>query len=242
MRKNAGDQSMRREGAEGKGAEDGRAESNGAESERAEGKSLEPGDPEDERAEGNRSQRFGKAARRPPRTPERARARVMYLLSARDYTKAQLAEKLRKSDYAEEVIEAVLTEYAELGYLDDAGYARDYISAHLGQYGRLRLMQELQKRGISGELFETAYAGALEGKAEEEGFAHAPEEGEYEQIRIRELLRRKGFSEKPADLKERRRLYAFLARRGFSHASICAVLAASWISEGSDGSELLNLP
>jgi len=94
--------------------------------------------------------------------------------------------------------------------VNDEGYARQFVQDRIsiGHKGRWRVRQELVKRGISREQAEAALA-----QAPDEVAAARAVTGKYLE-RNRRL--------EPAVLK--RRLYAFLARRGFSPDTIQQVL------------------
>ncbi|MCM1267396.1 MAG: recombination regulator RecX [Bacteroidales bacterium] len=141
--------------------------------------------------------------------PLRAKKRVLNLLQRRDYTAARLRDKLKEGGYPEECIEEAVAYAASYGYVDDARYAEDYIRCHLEQKSRMRIEQDLMRKGISkpmiGEAFEKLVAeGAVQ---DEEGMITA-------------LLRKKNFDHRTATMQERQRMYAFLSRRGFHAEAI----------------------
>ncbi len=178
--------------------------------------------------------------------PERARARAMYLLAKRDYPSEQIREKLREGCYPEDCISGVIQELQELGYLDDAQYTRDYIDANLKGKGKRRLKADLLRKGIPAEIFEEAYLeiagtdcpnGETGSCSERDAWSTGCTEDmdmkeisseeraqRSERQRIHELLYKKGYHGDRADDKEKRRVFGFLARRGFSPADILAAM------------------
>ncbi|MBQ9437544.1 MAG: regulatory protein RecX [Lachnospiraceae bacterium] len=201
--------------------------------------------------------------------PERARVRALSLIAKRDYTTYQIREKLAEGFYPQPVIEAVLAELEDLGYLDDSQYAKDFIEAHLAGRGKRRLAADLANRGIMGEVFEAAYQeitaeghaiGGTGKAAAGAGITFCPKDSAKEAIlsgadgklqsgledgdgagfedqsekgRILVLLKKKGFSPAAEDLKAKKRMYGFLARRGFSFQDISEAMEeySDWVEE-----------
>lgn len=84
---------------------------------------------------------------------EVAREICLGLLAVRPRTRAELAQALRKRGIDDEVAAAVLHRYSEVGMIDDAAFARAWVtSRHHGRglAGRA-LAQELRQRGVSKE-------------------------------------------------------------------------------------------
>lgn len=145
--------------------------------------------------------------------PLRAKKRVLNLLQRKDYTSEGLREKLREGDYPETCIDEAIAYAASYGYVDDARYAEDYIRYHLAKKSRIRMEQDLMKRGISkeriGEVFDSL---AAEGTVQDE------------ERMIKDLLKKKNFDGGTATRQEKQRMYAFLYRRGFHAESISRAL------------------
>lgn len=80
------------------------------------------------------------------------------LLARRDHTRWELATKLRQRGYGEDEIDAALDRCVELGYLDDAAFAERFVASRAVRngWGPLRLVAELQRRGVDREIAENA--------------------------------------------------------------------------------------
>lgn len=152
--------------------------------------------------------RRGDAARqgeaRPPKDPaEQAREICLRLLAVRPRTRAELTQALRKRGVADEVSNAVLDRYREVGMIDDAAFAKAWVaSRHHGRgLARRALAGELHRRGVDKELV---------------GAALEEVDDETEAATARELvdrrLRSAGSAEPEVLL---RRLVGMLARRGY---------------------------
>lgn len=86
-----------------------------------------------------------------PGGEEAARAICLRLLTGGPRTRAQLATALRKRRFTDEVADAVLGRFAEVGLIDDAAFARAWVeSRHHGRgLARKALAAELRQRGIA---------------------------------------------------------------------------------------------
>jgi regulatory protein len=150
---------------------------------------------------------------RKPRNEELALAREQLerLLKFRPRSVREAQLRLERAGYSPAVIEQVIREAEEQGWLDDEAFAKLWIRDRLSikPKGRELLHRELKAKGIPDELIERAFA---EIKLDEEAL-------------IRALIERQKERYLGLDQKAReRRLYAFLRRRGFSPEMIRRVL------------------
>lgn len=94
------------------------------------------------------------AREQPPRDPhELAREICLRQLAVRPRTRAELAKALSRRGIAGDVAAAVLDRYDEVGMIDDAAFAKAWVSSrHHGRGLASRaLAQELKQRGVSQE-------------------------------------------------------------------------------------------
>lgn len=142
--------------------------------------------------------------------PKRAKLRAMNLLQGREYTTSQLRMKLQQGFYPPKIIEQAIDYVAGFHYIDDLRYAVDYITYHEDSRSRRRIEQDLQGKGILAATIEEAWQVWRENGGKQD-----------EQAMIRELLHKKHYNtEGETDWKERQKIYAFLARKGFSAEAI----------------------
>lgn len=142
--------------------------------------------------------------------PKRAKLRAMNLLQGREYTTSQLRTKLQQGFYPPKIIEQAIDYVAGFHYIDDLRYAVDYITYHEDSRSRRRIEQDLQGKGILAATIEEAWQVWRENGGKQD-----------EQAMIRELLHKKHYNtEGETDWKERQKIYAFLARKGFSAEAI----------------------
>ena len=141
--------------------------------------------------------------------PKRAKLRAMNLLTKREYTEQQLRRKLTDGFYPPEVIEEALAYVAGFHYTDDLRYAVTFITDHEATRSRRRIEQDLTRRGIDRRTLEVAWA-----EWESDGGA------QDEEAMIRALLSKKKYDSEHADIAEKRRIYAFLMRKGYSTEAV----------------------
>lgn len=89
----------------------------------------------------------------PPDPAERAREICLRQLAVRPRTRAELATALRRARIDDRVAAEVLDRYGEVGMIDDAAFARAWVtSRHQGKgLARRALGGELRRRGVAPE-------------------------------------------------------------------------------------------
>ena len=140
-----------------------------------------------------------------------AMGRALNLLGYRARSEAEMRERLGRYGYAGETVEAVVGRLEELGYLDDAEFARLKAREKARRYGPRRVSVELRKSGVGEELAREVV---------EEEFAGRSEVGEARSAAARR------YNGRGSDA-EARRVYGFLVRRGYS-AEVCAQVAREY--------------
>ena len=106
----------------------------------------------------HRRQAGGAGSGEPPRRDgapeqsesERAREICLRQLAVRPRTRVELAKALARKEISDEVISEVLDRYDEVGIIDDAAFARAWVSSrHHGRgLARRALATELRRRGV----------------------------------------------------------------------------------------------
>lgn len=133
-----------------------------------------------------------------------------------DRTEGQLREKLLDAGFEPEAVEQAVEYVKGYGYLDDERYVRNYIEYRSGQKSRRQLEQELRfRKGVSPELIRKVYEEL---------------EPSDEKALIRKLLEKKHYRPGECGEDQRRKLTAFLLRRGFCMGDILSAM-----KEGQDG-------
>lgn len=132
--------------------------------------------------------------------------------SARDLRR-RLVQKGEPAEHVDRAIERLTAQ----GLLDDAQFARQLARSKVASQGasRRRLQQEMFKRGVAREVADEAIAEVYEDEQVDEG------------VLVEEVARKKVRSLARLDPEaRRRRLYAFLARRGYEGEAIRRAMRA----------------
>ena len=144
---------------------------------------------------------------RVPKQSPSLKARALRLLSRREYSRYELAQKLQRIgsqtdnnppvDF-EEQITAILDDFEAKGWLSDERYAQALLRRRSQRYGLRRVADELQRAGIDQNMISS--------------LSHELSSSEFE--RAQALWARK-FGEISSDQKERAKQYRFLVSKGF---------------------------
>jgi len=139
---------------------------------------------------------------------------ALRVLALRDHSEAELRRKLKAKGYDEQETTGSVARLQELGYLDDARFARSFAASSIrnGRGYGARLKQELARRGVAGAIVQATLA-ELSEEFEETGVLASTMERRYP-----------GFDPAIATDKEKRRIVAYLQRKGFTLGAILAAL------------------
>lgn len=136
--------------------------------------------------------------------------RAVGYLSASPRSALEIRRYLRDKGYDGSVVGEVLERLEQYRYIDDRAYAKSYIKSKAKKYGKIRLIAELKKRGIDGDIISELTADEYED--EFDGYT-----GYDEDDGALESARRYLKSHRSADIPKLKR---FLAGRGFTWDSI----------------------
>ena len=138
---------------------------------------------------------------------------ALRLLAVQPRSERDLADRLRRRGLRREAVDAAITRMREMGYLNDAAYAKFYVDARLAATPRSRraLAFELGRKGVRRELADESLSDVSDG---ENAYQAA-------QRRLRALrgLDRQTFT---------RRLGSFLSSRGFGYGVARATIDRCW--------------
>lgn len=139
--------------------------------------------------------------------PKSLRQRALEYLGKREYSCAELGQKLKA--FAEETddIPALLDDFKKRGWLSDARFAEQIIHARSHKFGSAKIARELREKGVADELIAEAVSQV---KENELGNAH-------------EVWRKK-YDAAPKSRDEWARQARFLQSRGFGFDVIKKVL------------------
>ena len=142
----------------------------------------------------------------------KAKSTAFRLLKIRSRSEHEIKERLKRKTISPEIVERTVLYLKNQRLLDDQKFARDWINARLTKsYGLRRIAFELKEKGINSELIN-------------EELSCAREDYNEENI-VRELAKRCKEKYKNTDkTKRKRRIFEYLARRGFSLEAIAKAL------------------
>jgi regulatory protein len=150
---------------------------------------------------------------RTSRPPKTLKARAIALLARREYSRAELRDKLaagsdhdRGADGAD-AVEAILDELAALGFLSETRFAQSVVRQKSGGYSKRAIGATLKARGVGGDAATDALAGV-----------------DIDDLDAMVALWRRRFGAPPANDKEKARQVRFLQSRGFSLSAIFKLL------------------
>jgi regulatory protein len=157
-------------------------------------------------------------------TISRTYDRAMMMLAARGRASGELKRLLVRKGEDSRIVGAVIDRLFAAGFLDDDAFARQFArSKSTNGTSRRRIEQELGRKGIDREVASTAVRETFAEEQVDEQMAIDHAAGK----KLRTLA-------KVDDQTRRRRLYSYLARRGFDPDAISGVMKRL----GSDSSEL----
>ena len=144
------------------------------------------------------------------------------LLTARARTRAELAGQLAKRGYPDDVSTRVLDRLADVGLIDDAEFAEQWVHSRRVNTGKGKraLAAELHTKGIDNDVITSVLS----------DINPAAERDRAEEL-VRKKLRRENLGDEAADARVTRRLVGMLARRGFSQGMAYDVVSVELAGE-----------
>ena len=144
---------------------------------------------------------------------EAAYRTVLRCLELRSYARSDLGRRLQRKGHSRPAVEAALERAATLGLLDDESYARSYVQTRAARgRGPSRLARDLLAMGVQRSVIDRALA------------AEWPEGTEASTVPLALATKRAaqlGGLPRPT---RRRRVLAYLARRGFSGRAVTEIV------------------
>jgi regulatory protein len=148
--------------------------------------------------------------------PKSLQAKAIGLLARREYSRAELRERLMAGGAPRGDVVAVLDALASEGYLSDERFAHGVVRQKSGAFSQRAIAGALKAKGVTGE----AAAEALAGNTVDDQDALV-------------ALWRRRFGHAPADERDKARQVRFLQSRGFSLSAIFRLLRSP--PESDDG-------
>jgi regulatory protein len=138
---------------------------------------------------------------------------VLRALEARSYARGDLGRRLQRKGHPRPAIDAALDRAARLGLLDDAAFALSFVETRAARgRGPSRLTRDLMSMGVERSIIERAVA------------AHWPEGSDRLSMPLALAQKRAAQLGSLPRQTKRRRLVAYLARRGFAGRDITDIV------------------
>lgn len=134
------------------------------------------------------------------------KGRALRLLSQREHSRRELERKLQPHEEEPGTLAQALDDLQARGFISEERVVESVLNRRASRLGATRIRQELQDKGLDGELIARALSGLKDS----------------ELVRARDVWRRK-FGALPATSQERARQTRFLLGRGFSAGVIALV-------------------
>ncbi len=148
---------------------------------------------------------------------KRAKQKALSLLQSMDRTKSELRERLLRQDFPEKIADEAVRYVESFGYVDDRRYVESFILSRKGRKSKREIFAELSRKqvdeAIVDEMMERCY------DAEDSGEA------------IRRFLKKRHYDPEQATMEEKQKVYAYLARKGFSYREIKEVIDLAAMEE-----------
>ena len=151
--------------------------------------------------------------------------RALNILAFRARSSSELARSLQRKGEEKPHVDWAIARLTEQGLVDDAAFARSFARAKVvgGKQSKRRVQQDLARKGVSRSMSDEAIETVFE------------EEAVDQRAIVEEAARKKLRSLAGLDpAVQRRRLYGFLARRGYELDDIRSVLSAIGSKLGAD--------
>jgi regulatory protein len=139
--------------------------------------------------------------------PVSLKAQAVRLLARREYSRAELEQRLVAKGAPRDEVAAVLDELSTNGLLSNERFAHALVAQKSGSYSRRSIRGELKRKGVSGEAID----GALGDASIDDDAAMV-------------ALWQRRFGEAPANDREKARQVRFLQSRGFELSAILKLL------------------
>ena len=156
-------------------------------------------------ARGDTAADSAKTTARPPTSPKVLAVRM---LARREYSRAELTQRLAHKGIPRDDIERALDELAAGGYLSDARYAQAVVAQRSGRYGKRAIAHVLREKGIAAPDALTAMAPLAD----------------TDEIADASALWQQRFGAAPANQREKARQVRFLLSRGYGLSVALRVL------------------
>jgi regulatory protein len=137
-------------------------------------------------------------------------ASLLQFISRRAHARKELVQKARKKGYNEDIINSILDDFEQKGWINDLDFANSFArdKAQFKSWGPQKIQQHLVQKGIKRHVADEAVASAI------------PQEDALNTC-LKLLLKKKWYFDKTEDkIKRKQKMMAYLMQRGFT-SQVC---------------------
>lgn len=150
-------------------------------------------------------------------TSKQAKKKALRLLELMDRTESGLRQKLKEKGFSQEDIDSAISYVSSFGYLNDERYAQQYLLNHMDRKSKKELRMSMYQKGLPRELVDTTFESYYDAASERES--------------IERIVQKKGYDSECATEKEKKKIFDYLMRKGYSYENVRQVLqVSSWNS------------
>jgi regulatory protein len=159
-----------------------------------------------------------------------AKNAALRLLAVRPRSEKEIIDRLREKEFSEQDVAAVVGDLRTAGLVNDTEFARTYIRNALAirPVGELQLRRKLLLLGVSKAIIDEAVASTL-------ADVDMTDIARIAALAYQKRLRHSPGTEDPR--KNRNKISAFLARRGYSWTTIAAVMKTLDLPKGDESDD-----
>lgn len=148
-------------------------------------------------------------------TGKQAKKKALQLLERMDRTESGLRQKLKEKGFSAEDIEGAIQYVTSFGYLNDRRYAEQFVLGRQERKSRKELRMAMYQKGLSSDVIDEALENCYEAESEVDT--------------IRRLAEKKGLGREDLTDKEKKKIFDYLLRKGFSYENVRHVIqVSSW--------------
>lgn len=145
---------------------------------------------------------------------KRCRERAGYILGKSDKTEYDLRSKLKQGYYPEQIIDEVINDFIDYGYINDERFTENYVKYNISLKSKNRICNELLRKGINKDIIRNV-------------FEEYTDENEEYSIAKNQMIE-KEFKKKKYDFEKENRallnkIISSLMRKGFGYEDIMQV-------------------
>ena len=142
-----------------------------------------------------------------------AKKKALSLLGDMDRTEEELILKLKQKGYSTEIAEQAVEYVKSFGYINDVNYAERFIESRQKTKSRQEIYSVLCQKGIERTVVEQAMDKCYE---------------HYDEVEtIRNLVIKRKFSLESSTEAEKKKIFAYLLRKGFRNEDVRQVIQVS---------------